>query len=165
MRNIGRDVLLDVENVVHLPVVGLRPEVKTVRRRDQLHGNPQPIAGAPDAAFEHVRYTELAADFAQVFVAIFEIKRRRPPRYFEPADLRDVVDQLFGQAIREIVAVGIVAEAREWQHRKRICGNGRIIDGGRRHGRSAHQFRHGQSDHDEDAEQQPAFDPAAACRR
>mgnify|MGYP000691727825 CR=1 FL=1 len=49
---------LDLEDVVQLPVVGLRPQVIPVAGPDQLRSDTSAAAGAPDAAFEHVSDVE-----------------------------------------------------------------------------------------------------------
>src|ERR1700751_3860637 len=53
-------LVLDGKHVGHFAIVPIGPEMTPSFGIDQLRGDPHAIAGAPDAAFEHVTHTELA---------------------------------------------------------------------------------------------------------
>ena len=56
------DLFLDLEDVRQFPVVGLRPEVKTLFGTDELGGDAKPIPRTTDTAFqEAVRAQRLEA--------------------------------------------------------------------------------------------------------
>ena len=56
----ARHGVLDLEDVAHRQIEGLGPDVQPGLGRDELHGDAQLIARAPQAAFEHVRGAERA---------------------------------------------------------------------------------------------------------
>ncbi len=60
------DVLLDGEHVVEFAVEGAGPELKAVRRLDQLGGDAQAVAGLAHAALQHMGHPQLLADQLQV---------------------------------------------------------------------------------------------------
>ena len=60
--HVGRDLVLDREDVVELAVVGLRPQVRVGAGVDQLRGDPHRVAGLAHRAFEHVRHVQRARD-------------------------------------------------------------------------------------------------------
>ena len=62
LHHVGRDLVLDLENVVQLAVVGLRPQVRVGAGLDQLRGDPDRVAGLADRAFQHVGHVQRARD-------------------------------------------------------------------------------------------------------
>ena len=64
--DLAGDLVLDLEDVGELAVVALRPDVAAAAAIDQLGGNPHPISGLTDAAFEDVAYPEFAAHLSEV---------------------------------------------------------------------------------------------------
>ncbi len=56
------DFVLYLEDVIQLPVIGLRPEVIAVVRPNQLRGNAQRLARLAHATFQHVRDAERSGD-------------------------------------------------------------------------------------------------------
>ena len=92
----ARHALLHVENVVHRPAVLLGPELGVGLRIDELRGYSQRVAGAPDAAGEHVANTELASDLAGTLGAPFVLHRRRPRDHAQRTDAGQVGDELLG---------------------------------------------------------------------
>src|SRR5205085_12126533 len=61
-RNVLSNLILDGENIFQLAVVALRPNRKAVARVDELRGNAQAIAGAPQAATQHISRVKLLPD-------------------------------------------------------------------------------------------------------
>ena len=114
------NVVLHDEDVVERAVIGLRPEVRTVGGPDELRGDPQLLAGLPHAALQDVRDVELLADHPQVFVPSLELERRGAPDHAQLGQLRQQVEQLLRQAIREVFLVLARAHVRERQHRNRL---------------------------------------------
>ena len=92
----------------------------TVGGPDELRGDPQLLAGLPHAALQDVRDVELLADHPQVFVPSLELKRRGAPDHAQLGQLRQQVEQLLRQAIREVFLVLARAHVRERQHRNRL---------------------------------------------
>src|ERR1700739_2248352 len=62
----GRDLVLQVENVVERAVEAVGPDVSAGRGVDQLPGDAHPVAGFAHAAFEHVAHAELLCHLLHV---------------------------------------------------------------------------------------------------
>jgi hypothetical protein len=73
-----RDLVLNREDVRHLAIVPLGPDVAAVGRRDELCGDPDSVARLADAAFEHVGDAQHFGDLPDVIVLALECERRRP---------------------------------------------------------------------------------------
>ena len=54
----GRNLVLQLKNVVERAIEAVGPDVSAGRRVDQLAGDAHPIAGFAHAAFEHVAHTQ-----------------------------------------------------------------------------------------------------------
>ena len=59
----GGDVVLHLKNVLHVAIVGLRPEMHAVVGADQLRGDAHRVARTAHAALEHVRDAQGAGNF------------------------------------------------------------------------------------------------------
>src|SRR3984893_3126906 len=70
----ARDVVLDRKDIGQIAVVAVGPEVGAGRGVDELRGNPHPVAGAADRAFEHRAHPKIAADGANVDQAPLKVK-------------------------------------------------------------------------------------------
>ena len=70
-----RDLVLQREDVVQVPVVSIRPDVRVVGGVDQLRRDAHAVAGLADAAFEHVRRLALARNLRHLQVLALEGKR------------------------------------------------------------------------------------------
>jgi hypothetical protein len=121
------DLILDQEDVLELPVVGLRPEMASTFRLDQLGGNAHPVARLADAAFEHVGYVEHLSDLADVAILALERKGRRARDHLEVGLLDEFIQDLLGDSLAEVVVVSIPRHVHESQHRD---GWLRVVDSG-----------------------------------
>ena len=130
----GGDLVLQLEDVRDLAVVGLRPQVRTVGRPDQLGGDPERVAGFPDTALEHVVDAERLRDRRDVGVLVLERERRGPRDHPELRQLREQVQQLLGQAVGKVLLVARLAHVLERQHGDRRS---------RCRGRPRRRWRHG----------------------
>jgi hypothetical protein len=52
------NLVLHLEDVFHLPVVALRPDLEAVSGVHELHGVTNPVGGAPHASLEYVAYVQ-----------------------------------------------------------------------------------------------------------
>ena len=69
-----RDFILYSEDVRHLAVVTLRPQMTPVRGGDELGDNPNAATRTPYAAFEDIGNAEDRSDLANVLLLAFERK-------------------------------------------------------------------------------------------
>src|SRR5260370_18730637 len=71
-----RNLILYGEDVLDLPIVGLRPKLKTVVCLDQFRADAYMVAVAPHTSLTNIGHAELPPHIAQVFVLALELKRR-----------------------------------------------------------------------------------------
>ena len=81
LHHVGGDLVLDLEDVVELAVVGLRPQMRVGAGLDQLRGNPDGVARLAHRAFEHVGDVQRARDLRDLDFFAFEGERRRARRH------------------------------------------------------------------------------------
>ena len=117
-----RDIVLNGEDVLHLAVVALRPQMITVGNVHELSGDAKAVAHLADAALENRRDLQLPSDLADVLVLSLERERRRARRDAQRLNLGQSVDDLFRHAVGEVFVLRIGAHVRERQHRDRFCG-------------------------------------------
>ena len=89
--------------------------MKPVFRTNQLSRHPNLIAGALNAALEHVRHAERFRDFRDGPVLISECEARGARRDLQVGNLREHVQDGFGKAIGEIDIVRIGGHVRKRQ--------------------------------------------------
>ena len=116
------DLVLQLEDIAHLAVVALRPHLIAIGCVDQLHGDPEAIAGAPDAAVEHAGDAEGLRDSADIDRLALERECRRACSHLQRVNLRQRVQQLFGKAVAEVLVIDVRAHVGERQDRERRHG-------------------------------------------
>jgi hypothetical protein len=110
------DLVLNLEHVGHLAVVALGPELVSGRDTHELCRDAQLRAGPPHAPLEHARDVELLADRTDVELAAAKAKRRRPRRHVHAGQRRECVDEVLGEAVAEVLVVGVAAPVHERHH-------------------------------------------------
>ena len=120
-----RDLALGREYVLEPAVEALRPEVESVARRNELHGDPGAVRGAAHAAFQHRGHAERAADLTNIRGAFLELEGRGPRDDLQPAHAAERIDDLLGDPVAEITLVARRAHVRERQDRDRGMRRGR----------------------------------------
>jgi hypothetical protein len=115
------DLVLDGEDIFELAVVALRPALIAVLDVDQLHVDPEAIAGLAHAALENRGDTQAPSHGADVHSRPTELERRAAGGDAEPIDVGQRVDQLLGEAVTEIVLVAGRAQVGKRQDRDRLC--------------------------------------------
>ena len=95
-------------------------------RLDQLRGNAHPITGLAHTAFQHIAYAQLLADLAHIGGLAFVGEAGIARHHAEFLKACQFGDQVLGQAVGEIILLGITAHIFERQHR----------DGGQQDGRT-----------------------------
>src|SRR5215471_595473 len=104
------DLVLQSEQIASVTVEPLRPEMRVARGIDQLRADADLAARPPDAAFEYIAHTELAADLLGVdgFVAIRERCIARDDQHvWEP---RQIGCQILSDTVCEVPLLRIIAE-------------------------------------------------------
>src|ERR1700738_4108347 len=119
------DVVLDSKHVLHLAVEPLRPKAETVGDLDELSSDAELSAYPAEAAFQHRLHTKGLSDLADVFVAAFERKARRPRRHTQPFDPRQSVQQILADPVAQKLVLPVAAHVHEREH-----GNGSLLFSG-----------------------------------
>ena len=95
-----RDVVLDGEDVVDCTVIRFGPQVISIGRLDELHGDPNSVSGFPNAALEDGRHIQCSAYDCRGLVSSLELERRRPGRHPAAPNLRANAHERVGHSIR-----------------------------------------------------------------
>src|SRR3546814_487330 len=111
-----RDLVLDREDVGQLAVVPLGPEMAARLAVDQLRGDADAGASLAHAAFQHVAHAELAADVLNVDGAPPVDEGGVAGDDEQARDLRQIGDNVLGDAVAEIGLLGITAHIVERQN-------------------------------------------------
>ena len=114
-----RDLVLDREDVLHVAVIALRPEMGPGLRVDQLDGYAHTVHRAPDTALHNVLDAQIAADLADVDRLVLECEGRVPGDHEERLEARQLRNQVVGDAVREVVPLRTAAHVDEGQERDR----------------------------------------------
>src|SRR5215470_5492134 len=124
--NAPGDLVLEGKDIGQFAIVAIRPQVVTSRRLDQLCGDAETIGGPPHAAFEHVAHAELATDFAYVCSRTLVSKGGAARDHKKCMVVRQVGDDVLGDALREILLFGGPAHTRKGNTAiDGFCGSGR----------------------------------------
>jgi AraC-like DNA-binding protein len=129
-----RLVVLQGEEIAHVAIEPLGPEMRVGLGIDQLGVDAKLVAGPADAAFQDVAHTQLAADLLCID-SLVPIGERGIARDHEHVrEPREIGRQILGHPVGEILLLRIVAEIGERQHddRQPRCAGGL---GDRRSGR------------------------------
>jgi hypothetical protein len=118
--HLGREhqgyLVLDRENVVDGAIVPFGPEMRAVRRVDQLRRDPDPGPAPTYAALENITHAKLLRRLADVdrtsFVDEAPIAGDDP----KPVELRQSGDDVFNEAIAEILLLGVAAHVLKGQY-------------------------------------------------
>src|SRR5579862_6106290 len=103
-----------------MPIVGLGPQVITAVGTDQLGSDPQAAAGLADTALKDMRNTQFARDRCYVLRFILEVEGRSSRGHTQIRDLRELLNKLLRESIREILLVLLLAHVGEGQHGNRL---------------------------------------------
>ena len=126
--NRAGDLVLHVENVCDLAIVAFRPDMKPAGRIDQLRHDSHTSARLAYAAFQQMAYIQPPGDVSDLDRFALERERRGSSGDVKALDLREGIDDLFRDAVAEVLIVGVRAHAGEWQD-----GDGRrLLDAARR---------------------------------
>ena len=124
------DAVLELEDVPGRPVEGLRPEMRAGHGVDQLGGDPQPLAGAPQAAPQHVPRAEFLRHLVGRPVAQREGRGRQ---HGDRPEAPERGDDVLRHAVGKIGVAGRPSQHLEGQHGEprrlgaRVCRSGPIV--------------------------------------
>jgi hypothetical protein len=113
------DPVFEIEDVLAPALVAIGPDADGGRRLDQLGGDADAVAGDAQAALQQIAHAELASDLRRLDRAPAIAQSRAAGDDEEGARPRQRGGDLLGDAVGEIVLIGIAAEIVERQHRDR----------------------------------------------
>jgi hypothetical protein len=109
-----RDVVLNLEDIRQIAVVAIRPYVPAGCSVGKLRANPDALASTADGTFEHRSHAKVAADGTNVDRAPLIGEARVARDHCKASDLRQVGDDVFTDAVGEILLLWIARHVGEW---------------------------------------------------
>lgn len=82
---------------------------------DELSIDAETVAGLTDTPFQHGPDFQFLTNLSEIVALLSELERRRPRHYPQPVQLRQSIDQLFGEAVAEVLLLRVGAHVRERQ--------------------------------------------------
>ena len=113
------DLVLHDQKVAGLPVVGLGPQMVADLCIDQLGADPDAAGDAAHAALRQVAHAQFRPMRDNVELAAAEAERRIARDDEKRLEARQLGDEIFRDAVAEILLLGIVAEIDERENRER----------------------------------------------
>ncbi len=120
VEDLGRDFLLHRQQVRVRLVVLPAPQLRAVGDVHQLGFDHEPIAARLHAAGDDRLDVQIAADLLRVDVLALVAEHDAARAHAQRRQLREAVDQAFGDAVRQVLRVARRADTDEWQHRHRV---------------------------------------------
>ena len=117
------DLLAHRVHVVDPPREAIGPDDCAVGRVHELDDDDEPVGRRLDRARQAVAHAQQTADVAEVGVGCAQAKRRAARRDEQPAQTREVRDQLVGQRARERGVPLIAADEPKRQYGERWPGD------------------------------------------
>jgi hypothetical protein len=114
-----RHLVLKLQDILHIAVEAVGPEMRPVRSVDQLRGDAHATACLAHAAFEHIAHAEFAPNLLHIDGAAFVGEARVAGDDEEPSYSGERSDDLLDHAVGKIFLLGVAAHVLEWQDRNR----------------------------------------------
>jgi len=114
--DLADDLVLHGEDIGKVTVEAFGPDVACGGGVDQLGIYAHPAACPPSAALQHVSDAQLAGDLANISRSALVGEGRVPGDDEEAGNLRQIGDQVVGQAVGEISLLLIGTQVLERQH-------------------------------------------------
>ena len=110
------DSVLEVEHVLRISVISVRPEMRAGLGFDELRCDAQAVAGLSHAPFKEVANAKLAPDLAHIDGLALVDEAGIARDHEQPLDVRETGRDVVDHPVREIVLLGIAAHVLEWQN-------------------------------------------------
>ena len=112
----ARHLVLDFEDVDQLAVIALRPEMRAAASVDELRRDAHARPGLAHASFQHMAHAEVARDAPQIDGAALVGEGRIARDHHQPRHLRQIGDQVFADAVGEVILFSVAGHVVERQH-------------------------------------------------
>ena len=120
--DLAGDLVLDVEHVRHLAVVPLGPQQRVRLRVHELGADPEPVSGTADAPGEHESGLQLLSHVGGGHRLVPEGKHRGPRHDLQALDLRQLRDDVLGDAVAQVLVLFRPGEVLEVEDGHRLVG-------------------------------------------
>ncbi len=121
--DVGRDLILQIENVVERALEVVGPDVSAGRRVDQLSGDAHPVGGFAHAALEHVAHAQFPRHLRDVERLALVGEGGVAGDDKEPRQPRDRRRYLLDHTVDEILLLGVAGHVLKRQdHKRRLLG-------------------------------------------
>ena len=117
-----RQLVLNIEELLDAAIETLAPQMVAWYGVNQLGGDANPAAHCTDTAFDDVAHAEVTCDAADVKGLVAILKRRVPGNHEQRTGARQFGDDVFSDAIGEILLLRLAAHIGERQD-----GNRRLV--------------------------------------
>jgi hypothetical protein len=111
------DLVLDREDVGNGAIVTLGPDMRAGRGIDELARNAQAIAGLANASFQNILHAKVSGDLADVGGLSLVGEARIAGDHEEPPQLRQGGNDIFCDAVAEIILLRVSAHVLERKNR------------------------------------------------
>src|SRR5581483_2978604 len=118
-RDVGRDIVLEIEYLAHIAFIGFSPEVHVSRDLNQLCSNANAIAGAGHRAFHDSVDVEFAPDFLDGLFRSLVAHDRGSRGDTDTAQLGQIRDQGVGHPVGKIFLFRIMRQVFKGNHGQR----------------------------------------------
>jgi hypothetical protein len=115
-QNACRNLILDRKDVGQLAVEPLGPALVAVVRIDELRRDAHRVAGFANASFENGADAQSPADLRDLEVFALKGERRRAGNHPESGHSRQRADDLFSDAMTEVLLIVLRAHIHEREH-------------------------------------------------
>ena len=130
--DLARDLVLQLEDVLHLAVVPLGPDGEVRVRVHELRVDAQPRPGPAKAPAEDVGRAELLSDLRRRDLLVAIRQHRGTREDLQALDLRELRDDVLGHAVAEVFVLFDAAQVLEVQNRDRLLRRSGRARGSRR---------------------------------
>ena len=117
--DLQRDLVLEREDVAEVAVIALGPDVAAGCPFDQLGVDPHLLAGLANAALDHIGNAQFLGDLLEIHRLALVGEDGIAAEHEQTRDLRQIGDDVLGDAVAEELLLGIVAHVGEGQDRHR----------------------------------------------
>ena len=111
-----RNLILNLENVVHHAVVAVGPHLITARHVTQMDRHAHPLAGPADASHQHVVDTQPTAGYLNLRSLALELKRRIVRGYAQAFHFGEGEGDVFDYSLGEELAFRVPVHIGERQN-------------------------------------------------
>ena len=108
--------VLNGEEILEIAVVAFGPDMVAGRGLDELGGDPDALAGLAHAAFDDIAHPQFPPNFGDVHRLPLEHERGVARDNEQATAAAQLGDDVLGDAIGEILLLGIARHVGEWQH-------------------------------------------------